>query len=169
VDSNFLAIDFETASHPADSACAIGLVRVEGGKIREQKHFLIRPPRKDFHFTWVHGIKWEHVARERAFDEVWEEAKPMFEGIDFLAAHNAPFDRRVLNACCERYKLEAPATRFLCTVQLARKAWNIRPTRLPNVCSHLGIELKHHEALSDALACARIVIAAHADGVAGTA
>ncbi len=166
---NFLAIDFETASHPADSACAVGLVLVKDGKIAEQKSFLIRPPRRDFHFTWVHGIEWSHVEKERTFAEVWQEALPLLDGIDFLAAHNAPFDRRVLKACCERYGLKPPEADFLCTVQLARKAWNIRPTRLPNVCEHLGIELNHHEALSDALACARIVIAAQEVGVVGNA
>jgi DNA polymerase-3 subunit epsilon len=31
---------------------------------------------------------------------------------------------------------------------------------LPNVCSYLGIPLDHHNAASDAEACARIVLAA---------
>ena len=42
---------------------------------------------------------------------------------------------------------------------MARRAWNLRPTKLPDVCRHLGITLNHHDALSDALACAKIVIA----------
>jgi DNA polymerase III subunit epsilon len=46
-------------------------------------------------------------------------------------------------------------------VQLARRTWNIRPTKLNNVCDHLGITLKHHHAAADAEACALIVIAAH--------
>jgi DNA polymerase-3 subunit epsilon len=50
-------------------------------------------------------------------------------------------------------------------VRLARSTWSIYPTKLPNVCSHLNIELNHHEALSDALACAQIVIAAEKKGV----
>jgi len=31
-DRPFVAIDFETADHGADSACAVGLARVEGGR-----------------------------------------------------------------------------------------------------------------------------------------
>lgn len=169
MENSFLAIDFETASHPADSACAIGLVRVTGGKVVAQKSFLIRPPRPTFHFSQIHGISWKQVQKERTFGEVWEEARSLFEGVDFLAAHNAPFDRRVLQACCEHYQIDSPKTPFICTVQLARRAWNIRPTRLPLVCEHLGIELNHHEALSDALACARIVIAAQSEGWVGNA
>jgi len=39
---------------------------------------------------------------------------------------------------------------------------------LPDVCRHLGLPLQHHNALSDAEACANIVLAAvserHAQG-----
>ena len=86
----------------------------------------------------------------------------MFEGADFLAAHNASFDRGVLRACCARYGLDMPSQPFRCTVQIARRAWNIRPTKLSDVCRELVIPLNHHEALSDARACAQIVLAAEA-------
>jgi DNA polymerase-3 subunit epsilon len=88
----------------------------------------------------------------------------MFDGVDFIAAHNAPFDRNVLRACCEAHGIEPPRQRFACTMKLARKVWGIYPTKLPDVCDELGIDLDHHEALSDAEACARIVIAALHDG-----
>ena len=54
--------------------------------------------------------------------------------MEFLAAHNASFDRSVLLACCARYRLRAPRTPFTCTVQLARAQWGIYPTTLPDVC-----------------------------------
>jgi DNA polymerase III subunit epsilon len=84
----------------------------------------------------------------------------MIDNGAFLAAHNAPFDRSVLHACCEMSGLKPTTVPFLCTVALARKEWNIFPTKLPLVCSHLGIPLDHHNAASDAEACARIVLAA---------
>jgi DNA polymerase-3 subunit epsilon len=43
-------------------------------------------------------------------------------------------------------------------MKLARRLWNLKPTKLPDVCRHLGITLKHHDAASDALACAKIVL-----------
>lgn len=52
----------------------------------------------------------------------------------------------------------------LCTVRLARRVWSIRPTKLPDVFRRLGLELDHHGALSDAEACARIVLAAYEEG-----
>ena len=71
----------------------------------------------------------------------------------------------MLTACCAAARLPKPPHRFVCTVRLARDTWKLYPTKLPNVCSHLKIELNHHEALSDALACAQIVIAAQKQGV----
>jgi DNA polymerase-3 subunit epsilon len=49
-------------------------------------------------------------------------------------------------------------------VRLARDTWGIYPTKLPDVCRKLRIPLKHHDAESDATACAKIAIAAIKDG-----
>lgn len=111
-------------------------------------------------FTYIHGITWERVSREAPFGEVWEGLKEMIADVPVLAAHNSRFDERVLRAGCVSAGIEAPEQRFVCTVQIARKTWGIYPTNLPSVCSRLGIDLNHHEALSDAEACAQIVIRA---------
>ena len=161
----FAAIDFETADHGPDSACAVAIVRVEGSQITERAVRLIRPPRREFAFTHIHGISWSDVRDEPAFREVWPALVPLLEGVAFLAAHNASFDRRVLQACCAVAEVPVPLAPFRCTVQIARKAWNLRPTRLPDVCAHLGIPLVHHDAASDAEACACIVLAAGAHRV----
>lgn len=160
----FLAIDFETATYRADSACAVGLVRVADGAVVAAGHRLIRPPSRQFSFTWLHGIAWADVAAEPDFAGLWPELTPWFEGIDFVAAHNASFDRRVLDACCAAYGLEPPRPAWVCTVVLARALWNLRPARLPDVCRYLAIPLDHHQAESDARACADIVVAAEQDG-----
>jgi DNA polymerase III subunit epsilon len=157
----FVAIDFETADYAPDSACALGLVRVENHQIVHRTYSLIKPPRRRFVFTYLHGITWEDVENQPTFGELWPTCGPMLEGIDFLAAHNASFDRSVLQRCCETAGLRPPQTPFQCTVRLARQTWNIFPTKLHNVCDHLGITLRHHHAASDAEACALIVIAAH--------
>lgn len=174
--SVFVAIDFETADQGRDSACSVGLVRVEHGVITRKEVQLIRPPRleggdlfspapAEFMFTYIHGIKPEQVLDAPTFGQAWPKLAPILKGAEFMAAHNAPFDSGVLNACCEAAGLPKPAHRFVCTVRLARSTWSIYPTKLNNVCQHLDIELNHHEALSDALACARIVIAAEKKGV----
>jgi DNA polymerase-3 subunit epsilon len=162
---DFVALDFETADRQPDSACAVGLVRVEAGEIVERAYRLIRPPRSFFEFTYIHHIDWGQVAGEPVFADLWPGLRVMLQGARFIAAHNSRFDEAVLRACCSRAGLPPPGIPFLCTVALARKAWGIRPTKLPDVCGRLGIELDHHQALSDAEACARIVVAAWKEGL----
>jgi DNA polymerase-3 subunit epsilon len=156
----FVAIDFETADSGPDSACAVALVRVENLRIVRREVCLIRPPRRRFEFTYVHGITWQDVADQPTFAEIWPRLTPLLEDVEFLAAHNARFDRAVLRACCAMAGLPVPDLPFTCTMLLARHTWHIFPTKLPDVCKHLGLSLNHHDAASDAEACARIVLAA---------
>jgi DNA polymerase-3 subunit epsilon len=158
---SFAAIDFETADYGRDSACAIGVVRVEKGRIVRKESRLIRPPRREFVFTYIHGITWKDVAAAAPFAEVWTELRDILRGVDFLAAHNASFDRSVLQACCLSARLDPPVQPFECTVRHARRRWGIRPTTLPDVCRALEIPFtRHHDALADAEACAQIMMAA---------
>ena len=138
----------------------MGLVKVAGGRVVDTAVHLIRPPTRDFRFTFIHGLGWSDVAEAQDFGGLWPRIADFFDGATFLAAHNASFDRSVLNACCATYGLTLPTLMFQCTVRLARRTWSIYPTKLPDVCRELGIALNHHEALSDALACAEIVLAA---------
>lgn len=160
----FVAIDFETANPARNSACQVGLVRVESGKIVDEHRLLIRPPTSWFMFTNVHGIAWDDVANEPTFKEHWATIRPMLRGADYLVAHNAPFDRSVLKACCGEYGLTVPATDFLCTLKLARQLWtDLDDHKLPTVCKKLKVKLSaHHDALADARACAGLVLKAQA-------
>lgn len=162
----FIGLDFETADHGSDSACAVGLVRVEGDRIIIREHYLIRPPRNSFFFTPIHGITWEQVREKPTFEDVWPRIQNLLLGAEFIASHNAGFDRRVLESCCQAAKVRRPEIRFVCTMKLAKRLWNIRPTSLSNVCRYLGLQLNPHEALSDAEACVEIILAARRDGAA---
>lgn len=153
----FVAIDFETANEKPYSACAVGLVEVEDNRVVRQESFLIRPPESRFLFTDIHGLTWEHVREAESFLELWPRIEGWAKGADFFAAHNSGFDRGVLNASLKFHGIEPPSLPFVCTVQLARETWKLFPTKLPNVCDFLGFDLKHHDAMSDALACAEIV------------
>ncbi|HEX5278618.1 MAG TPA: 3'-5' exonuclease [Micropepsaceae bacterium] len=159
-----VAIDFETANHDPGSACAVAVAVIENRAIRDTRHRLIRPPTAEFVFTYIHGIDWPQVAHQPEFAGVWAEMEPLITGADYLLAHNAPFDRRVLMQCCRNAGRSIPPIPFLCTVRIARDAWGIYPTKLPDVCRKLRIPLNHHDALSDATACAKIAIAAMKKG-----
>ena len=160
----FAALDFETADYGRDSACALSVVIVEKEQVVDTWTSLIRPPRKDFFFTYLHGISWNHVKDKPVFGELWPAVAKLLANVDFLAAHNASFDRSVLRACCEMAGHEQTTTPFLCTVKLARATWDIFPTKLSDVAQHLRIPLKHHDAASDAFACAQILLKAREKG-----
>lgn len=156
----FVAIDFETADYGRDSACAVALVRVENSQIVRRVAYLIRPPRRQFVHSHIHGISWTMVSNQPNFHELWPRLTPLLEGAAYLVAHNAPFDRSVLHACCTAANLPEPTQGFECTVQMAKRLWALPQSNLPFLCQRFGIPLQHHDAASDAEACARLVLVA---------
>lgn len=161
---SFAAIDFETANHSPTSACSVGIVRVERNRTTARIHQLIRPPEGKWVFTRIHGIRPRDTERHPAFREAWRAIEHEIAGVDFLVAHNASFDARVLTACCRYYGMSVPRSRFVCSMAIARDFLGIRPTSLRHVCDQLSIPLVHHQALSDAEAAAKIVLTAMARG-----
>ena len=164
VATRFAALDFETADNGRDSACALSIVLVENNQVQTTWTRLIRPPRSRFLFTYIHGIAWRDVQHQPVFKEYWPEIRGLLQGVHFVAAHNASFDRGVMTACCQSAGAEPLNLKYVCTVRVARAVWNLRPTKLSDVCRHLQIPLQHHDATSDATACARIVLAARDRG-----
>lgn len=154
---DFVAIDFETANPHAYSACQLGLAAVCGGEVIERKSWLIRPPNDWFRFTYIHGITWNQVAQEPDFSQLWPAIWPYLDG-KILAAHNARFDLNVLFGLVKYYGLGKLSLHAVDSVIVARRVWPHLPNhQLQTVAVHLGIPLEHHEASSDAHACARII------------
>ena len=156
----FTAIDFETANRFRDSACAVGAVRVERGKVVDRYHRFVRPFTERFEYTTLHGIGWADVRTAPTFDRMWPELRALLRGVDFVVAHNASFDMAVLAACCQRAGVQPPSVRVKCTLQQAR-VLGVRPATLPAVARHLGVrERRQHGALEDAETCAEVTLAA---------
>ena len=95
---NFIALDFETATHERNSACELGICVVENSEIVETKSWLIKPPSYPYfnsHNINVHGIYPEDVKNAPTFDEIWSEVEETLYG-NLMIAHNASFDASVL-------------------------------------------------------------------------
>jgi DNA polymerase-3 subunit epsilon len=163
----FVAIDFETADAGRDSACAVALVRVEGERIVRSEGRFLRPPRISSANTHVHGISEATQRSARPLREVWPELAPLLDGVGLLVAHNAPFDRSVLRASWAVAGLTPPGLPWACTMDMGRRLWPkpaiVPDHKLPTLARLWGIPLKHHDATSDAEACARLVLAARAE------
>ena len=81
-----------------------------------------------------------------------------FIGKTTLAAHNAPFDMKVLNAVLEWYELPVPKLPYFCTLNLARHAWpELESHALTSLAQNFGIVYNAHNALDDALTCGKLV------------
>jgi DNA polymerase III subunit epsilon len=156
---DFLALDFETANDQAISACEIGIAVVRNYKIVEAKSWLIRPPHMDFHAfnSKLHGIKESDVKDERNFKELWTELKLYFAD-ELLVAHNAAFDMHVLRSLLLYYHINFRPMPFTCSIKLSKKVWKneLEKFGLSTMTKFFGIELDHHRAESDAMACAII-------------
>jgi DNA polymerase-3 subunit epsilon len=157
----WVAIDFETATRRANSACALGIAVVHGTWVEGMGSWLIQPPFNEYEYrnTLVHGISSEDTALAPDFADVWWEIGPLLAQ-GRLLAHNAPFDIRVLRALIASHELVVPSYEYACTVALARKAFpEIRRHTLDAMCTHCDIALVHHDAASDAEACAHLALA----------
>ncbi|WP_417508202.1 3'-5' exonuclease [Microbacterium sp.] len=159
---DFTAIDFETANSSPASACSVGLVRVRDGEVVATAGWLIRPPAGHDEFQeWnikIHGIHPHEVADAATWPEQFDRLCA-FAGADVLVAHNAGFDMKVLRTASEVTLLDCPPYRSLCSLQVARKVYDLDSYRLPNAAAAAGFaEFSHHDALADARACAQIVI-----------
>ncbi|MDR7037830.1 DNA polymerase-3 subunit epsilon [Methylobacterium sp. BE186] len=164
-----LAIDFETANERRDSACAVGLAWIEGGRVVRRESRLIRPPELRFSpgNIRVHGILPADVRDKSAFPEVMAEFLPDLER-GLILAHNAPFDMGVLRASLAAHGRPVPAFSYLCTLQIARRVFpDPAGCGLGKVAGRLGIRFEHHDAGEDAYACAEIALAAVRETGAG--
>lgn len=158
---NFIAMDFETATYEAHSACSLALVMVKNSKIVGEYYSLIKP---ETEFYWkniqIHGIHPEDVVDAPKFPEVWQEIQKYYQENRLIVAHNAGFDTKVLAGCLDYYHLPQPTYQSLCTVRTSRRLFPEMPNhRLNTVCEELGILLEHHhDALEDSRACAEILL-----------
>lgn len=158
---DYTAIDFETANSYRGSPCAVGLVRVRGGQIVDERRWLMRPPEAadwfDSFNTWVHGITPEMVAHSPR----WKDILPAimeFIGTDVVIAHNAGFDIGVIRYACGVDNIQWPEMRFLCTLVMARRALALPSYRLPFVTEAVGYDMgDHHNPLDDARAVTEVV------------
>lgn len=148
----FTAIDFETAQPKRWSICQVGIVRVEAGTFTREVNLLVRPPENTFSSfnIAVHGIRETDTESAPGFDSIWPKIRELIEG-QTVVAHNMPFDASCLKQALEFYGLPQPSFEKQCTYKLFNK-------RLNDCCEEFDIPLDHHDALSDARACAELYL-----------
>lgn len=159
---DFVAIDFETANASPASPCAVGLVKVQEGEIRESLSMLFKPPHPNNWFhegnIAVHGIRPDDILDAPDWLDALPELLFFTDGLP-LIAHNASFDMSVLKASAAAVSFDLPNLSYGCSLKMSRKTYNLDSYRLNAVAYAIGHEeFQHHDALADSDACARIVM-----------
>lgn len=155
----FVAIDVETANRHQGSICQIGLACFDDGALVWQWSALVDPEGEFDPFNIdIHGITPERIAGAAKWPAVVECIGGSLSG-QTIVSHTR-FDQIALAAASERYGLALPDCRWIDSHAIARNVWpEMDRHRLRDLCEALDIELNHHDALSDATACGRIVLA----------
>jgi DNA polymerase-3 subunit epsilon len=149
----FTAFDIETATNQSSSICQIGFVIVENGLITSENSYLIQPPENvfDARHSCIHGIDSLRTKEMPTFPSVWARIKEKFIGT-LLVAHNSSFDLNILKSTLNYYNLPCPHFECDCTFRMTGM-------KLKALAESLQITMsKHHDALSDAKACAQAYI-----------
>jgi len=155
---SYVALDFETASCSRSSACALGMVRFEGGRILDEFYTLIAPPGMYFDpfNVGIHGIHPSDCENAPTFDEVWDSVHG-FIGDSVVMAHNAGFDLGVLKHTLAKYGIEVPKLRYYCTWKLSKILYpDLKSRALDVLAKRIDFKFEHHNALEDAKACAAV-------------
>ena len=153
---DFVAIDFETMTQLPTSACALGMVKVIDGEIVQQYYSIINPVRDDYTDKepnrTIHGISLVTAEKADSFDLLFAGILE-FIGDYPIVCHNKGMDINVLRHLMEYYGLSGlDLDNVCCTYQLTGMS-------LSECCKEYGIpESKHHNALWDAEACAKVFL-----------
>jgi DNA polymerase III subunit epsilon len=153
---DFVALDFETATHRYNSACSIGIAAVKGGEIIDTFYSLLQPPGMEFEKDTIriHGITPDMVKDAPTLDQIWLDISKFF-GPHLVVAHNARFDMMVLKNSLEWFR--ADDFHYVDSMSIA-KQFVPGSKSLENCAHHFQIDMGcHHNALDDAIVCAKIL------------
>ena len=155
----FIVFDVETPNRYNSRMSAIGISVVENGAVTGRFFSYVDPEQPFDRFnTRLTGIDAATVADAPAFPALWREIEPLFSS-GILVAHNAVFDMGVLKKCLNGYGiLWRPTALYCCTVQMGRRLLPGMSHSLNDLCDRFGIPLDHHQADSDSLAAAQLLL-----------
>lgn len=124
---------------------------MENGVITEQLSLLVQPPDNYYwnNFTEIHGITPKLTANAPTFNGIWKQIEPYITGQNVVAHNGFAFDFHCLKQTLEYYNLAVPDYTGHCTYKIYRES-------LKSLCQKHNITLNHHNALSDAMACAEL-------------
>ncbi len=160
--TDFVALDVETANADRASICQIGLAAFRGAQLHQEWKSLVNP--KDafdpFNIS-IHGIDESSVEGSPTFAELADDLRIRLSG-KVVVSHTG-FDRVAVLRAYEKCQLVPPDCVWLDSASIARRTWPDVAERgygLTDLCARLGHVYAAHDALEDAKAAAVVLLAA---------
>ncbi|MEQ9230095.1 MAG: exonuclease domain-containing protein [Cyclobacteriaceae bacterium] len=126
---------------------------MENGEIVKEVNRLVQPPKNHYFYKniEVHGIGPEDTEDAPTFDVVWHDDMKKYIQDEVVVAHSIRFDANCLRHSLAWYDEVQPDFEERCTLTIFRRG-------LAYLSKKYKIPLKHHDALSDAHACAQLYL-----------
>ena len=158
----FVAIDVETANADMGSICQIGLAKFVDGQLAEEWCTLVDPEDyfDDVNIS-IHGIEPRMVKGQPKLPQIADRLRSTLEST--VSVCHTHFDRIALGRAYSKYNLTPIVTTWLDSARVVRRTWKDLAWKgygLANVCSRLGYEFQHHDALEDAKAAGFVLLGA---------
>lgn len=109
----------------------------------------------------IHGIGPDEVEDAPKFNELYSDLYDKLKGS--IVVHHMPFDRVAMNRVCIKYDIKSIDVRWLDSARIVKRVWSQFSKKgyaLKNVSNFLNIDFKHHDALEDAIAAGKVIVAA---------
>ena len=158
----FVAIDVETANPDMGSICQIGMAKFVEGQLADEWVTLLDPEDyfDDVNIS-IHGIEPRMVMGRPKLPQIAERVRSTLENT--VTVCHTHFDRIALTRAYGKYNLNPISTTWLDSARVVRRTWKDLAWEgygLANVCSKIGYEFRHHDALEDAKAAGYVLLAA---------
>ena len=159
---DFYTIDVETANVDIDSICSIGIAGFLDGEVAFKESYLINP--NDYFDDMnihIHGITPDMVKDAPSFVDVMPALRTLLDG-HILVCHTH-FDKTSFYRASAKHNITNLDVTWLDSAKVVRRAWPefaVRGYGLANISAEVGISFQHHDALEDAIACGKVLLAA---------
>jgi DNA polymerase-3 subunit epsilon len=142
--ASFVAIRFDYADYSLESACAIGLVKVENGKPTSVLYEMFSPSSEDYEFvddaSQTGGLRSTDLDGLNDFSALWPSVRD-FIGDMPLVANSASTYIKTLESLWSHYELNVAPIPYLCTQVLGRRVTELGSFRLEFYADAFGYQL----------------------------